>query len=109
MSCRGRAEPSFQQLPNLESERTVTTSNVVSPADHKASLPTRQAIQHQLRCQPSDPDAPAADKQQQVARSLVDNAMQDKVPAIREVLDRSDGKTLPGVPESADPHEHPMA
>jgi hypothetical protein len=79
-------------------------STIVSLADRKATRVTRQAVQHELCCPRSDPDAPAADKQQ-VARSLVDRAVRGDVPAIREVLDRIDGKTLPDAPESADPHE----
>jgi hypothetical protein len=39
---------------------------------------------------------------QEVARSLVQKAGQGDIVAIKEVLDRIDGKTLPGAPESDD-------
>ena len=55
---------------------------VVSLADHRATRLTRRAIQHAFRCPRSDPEAPAADKQQ-VARSPVDKAVRGDVPAIR--------------------------
>jgi hypothetical protein len=45
------------------------TSSIESFADHQASRLTRQAIRHEPRCPPGDPDAPAADKLLQVARS----------------------------------------
>jgi hypothetical protein len=78
------------------------TSNIPPHAESKASRMMRQAILQELHCPPTDPDAPAADKLQQVARSLVNKAAQGDVSAIKEVLDRIDGKTLPGAPESDD-------
>jgi hypothetical protein len=78
------------------------TSEITPPADSKASRMMRQAILHELQCPPSDPDAPAADKLQQVARSLVNKAAQGDVSAIKEVLDRIDGKTAAGATESDD-------
>ena len=76
------------------------TSNDQTPEDNNASRLMRQAILHELHCPPGDPDEPAADKLQQVARSLVNKAGQGDVAAIKEVLDRIDGKTLPGAPET---------
>jgi len=78
------------------------TSEITPPADSTASSMMRQAILHELQCPPSDPDAPAADGLQQIARSLVNKAAQGDVSAIKEVIIRIDGKTLPGSPESDD-------
>jgi hypothetical protein len=84
----------------------VMTSNVVWFADHPASRLTRQAIRHEPRCPPGDPDAPAANKLLQVARRLAQKAAQGDVSAIKEALDRIDGKSLPGAPESDDRPTH---
>ena len=78
------------------------TSSIASLADSKASRMMRAAILYELHCPPGDPGEPAADMLQQVARSLVQKAGQGDVSAIKEVLDRIDGKTLPGAPESDD-------
>jgi hypothetical protein len=75
------------------------TSNVVSPADHKASLPTRQAMPAELHC-PPDPDVPAADKPQHVARSLINKAAHGDASAGSELPDRVEGKSLPGAPRA---------
>ena len=77
-------------------------SNIAPLADSKASRLMRAAILHELHCPPDDPGAPSADMLQQVARSLVQKAGQGDVSAIKEVLDRIDGKTLPGAAESDD-------
>ena len=66
----------------------------------KASRLMRKAILQELHCPPGDPDELAADKLQQVARSLVNKAAQGDVTAIKEVLDRVDGKSLPGAPDA---------
>ena len=47
------------------------TSRDQPPEDDEANRMTRRAILHELHCAPGDPDGPAADKLQQVARSLV--------------------------------------
>ena len=78
------------------------TSSIPALDHGKASRLMRQAILHELHCPPGDPGAPAADMLQQVARSLVQKAGQGDVSAIKEVLDRIDGKTLPGAPQSDD-------
>jgi hypothetical protein len=78
------------------------TSNIPALDHGKASRLMRQAILQELLCPPGDPGAPAGDNLQQVARSLVDKATQGDVSAIKEVLDRIDGKTLPAAPESDD-------
>jgi hypothetical protein len=59
------------------------TSSIQSFADHKAGRLMRQAILAEVHRPRSDPDAPAADKPQQVARSLVQKAAQGDVSAIR--------------------------
>jgi hypothetical protein len=76
------------------------TSSIESFADHKAGRLTRQAILAEFHCPPGDPDAPATDKLQQVARSLARKAAQGGVSAIKEALDRIDGKSLPGAPKA---------
>src|SRR2546423_5675688 len=75
------------------------TSEIAPPADSTASSMMRRAILHELQCPPGDPDAPAPDKLQQVARSLVNKAAQGDVSAIKQVLDRIDCKTVAGVLE----------
>jgi hypothetical protein len=82
--------------------RNNMTSNFVSFADLKASRLMRAAILHELHCAPGDPGEPAADMLQQVARSLVQKAGQGDVSAIKEVLDRIDGKTAAPAPETDD-------
>ena len=81
------------------------TSSIGSLADFKASRLMRAAILHELHCPPGDHGAPAADMLQQVARSLVQKAGQGDVSAIKEVLDRIDGKTptaaAPAAPETS--------
>jgi hypothetical protein len=76
-------------------------SNIVSLEDNKAIRLMRAAILHELHCPPGDPDEPAADMLQLVARSPVQKAAQGDVSA-KEVLDRIDGKTLPGAAENDD-------
>jgi hypothetical protein len=62
----------------------------------------RRAILHELYC-PSDPsDAAATDKLQQIARALVQKAAQGDISAIKEVLDRIDGKTVAAAPDGDD-------
>jgi hypothetical protein len=68
------------------------------PDDSKAARMMRRAILHELHQPPAGPDDPEpADMLQQVARALVQKAGQGDVSAIKEVLDRIDGRTPPGV------------
>jgi hypothetical protein len=76
------------------------TPNEEQVESSKASRMMRKAILRELHCPPDDPDEPATDKLEQVARSLVNKAAQGDVTAIKEVLDRIDGKSLAGVPEA---------
>ena len=77
------------------------TSNIEPTEDNKASRMMRKAIVRELQCPPDAPDdPPPADNLEQVARALVRKAGQGDVAAIKEVLDRIDGKTLPGADET---------
>jgi hypothetical protein len=102
MKSPGRPSPPSESLPNLESERTVLPSTDRTPDDNKASRMMRQAILHEMHRPPGDADEPAADKPQQVARSLVGKAAQGDVSAIKEALEQIDEKALPAVAESDD-------
>jgi hypothetical protein len=51
---------------------------------------------------PSDPEAPAADKLQRVARSLINKAEQGDASAIKQVLDKIDSNTVASAPKSDD-------
>jgi hypothetical protein len=62
------------------------------PEDSEARALLRQALLRELNCPPSDPDAPAADKLQQIAHSLVNKLAQGDVSAIKQVIERIDGK-----------------
>jgi hypothetical protein len=56
----------------------------------------RDAILRELQS-PADPDEPApVNKLQQVVRALVSKAAREDVAAIKEILDRIDGKTPAG-------------
>ncbi len=57
--------------------------------------PMRSAILLELRCQPGEADDGAADKLRLIARRLVDKAADGDLQAIKEVLDRVDGKPAP--------------
>jgi hypothetical protein len=79
------------------------SSNIESFPDNKASRMMRKAILRELQCPPGAPDdPPPADNLEQVARALVRKAGPGDVAAIKEVLDRIDGKTLPGAPEKGE-------
>jgi Recombination endonuclease VII len=71
--------------------RGASMSNHDPTEGNKAARMMRRAILHELQ-QPSSADA-ATDKLQAVARSLVDKAAGGDLSAIKEVLDRIDGKT----------------
>ncbi len=77
------------------------TGNVMIPIDEQAETGKdgrlmRRAILLELRCQPGKADSGAADKLRLIARRLVDKAAEGDIQAIKEVLDRIDGKTVPG-------------
>ena len=56
----------------------------------------RSAILLELQCQAGEAGDGATDKLSLIARRLVDKAAEGDIQAIREVLDRIDGKTAPG-------------
>ena len=78
------------------------SSNIISHEEAKATRLMRRAILNELYCPHGPNDAPPADMLQQVARALVQKAGQGDVSAIREVLDRIDGKTVAPPPEGDD-------
>jgi hypothetical protein len=84
------------------------SSNLDTPEDGKASRMMRKAILHELFRPADAADEPANDMLTQVARSLVKKAAQGDVTAIKEVLDRIDGKTLPGVPDADETPNEPI-
>ncbi len=55
----------------------------------------RKAISFELQCEPGEADDVATDTWRLIARRLVDKAEGD-IQAIKEVLDRIDGKSVPG-------------
>src|SRR5262249_23222294 len=80
-------------------ESDMTTND--DPGDSKASRLMRKAILHELH-QPHGVDPPPpADQLQAVARALVTKAVAHDVSAIKEILDRIDGKT-PSAPANND-------
>src|SRR5262245_18105361 len=95
-STPGRAlrpsNPFPRRRPNPRKKENHMTIGITPPADSKASRLMRQAILQELQCPPRDPEAPAADNLQQVARSLVNTLAQGDVSAIKAVLERIDGK-----------------
>ena len=85
------------------------SSDIESFQDSKAGRMMRKAILRELQCPPDAPDdPPPADNLEQVARALVRKAGQGDVAAIKEVLDRIDGKTLPGVPDADETPKEPI-
>jgi hypothetical protein len=67
----------------------------------KASRLMREAILLELQCEPGEADAGATDMLRLIARKLVRKAAEGDIPAIKEVLDRIDGKTVPGPDDPA--------
>jgi hypothetical protein len=59
----------------------------------------RQAILRELQNPPSDPEAPTANGLQQIARSLVNKLAQGDASAVKELIERIDGKIVPGAPK----------
>jgi hypothetical protein len=84
------------------------TGHVMIPTDEtetgKDGTPMRGAILLELRRPPGEADDGAADKLRLIARRLVDKAAEGDLQAIKEVLDRIDGKT---VAQAGDAEEGP--
>jgi hypothetical protein len=83
------------QVFNKEEHDMMTNDD--SGGDSKASRVMRKAILHELHQQFGVDEPPPADKLQAVARALVNKAAAQDVSAIKEILDRIDGKT-PSIP-----------
>jgi hypothetical protein len=69
------------------------TTNDDSGGDSKASRMMRSAILHELHQPFGVDELPPADKLQAVARALVNKAAAQDISAIKEILDRIDGRT----------------
>jgi hypothetical protein len=80
------------------------TSNEDATEETKAARQMRKAILHELQ-QPFGVDPPPpSDRMQAVVRALVTKAEAQDIQAIKEVLDRVDGKT-PSAPNSTEPQK----
>jgi hypothetical protein len=101
---QGLSAPNFDppKISKINTERESDMTSNITTDDNKASRMMRKAILMELHYPPGSNDDPPADMLQQVARSLVQKAGQGDVAAIKEVLDRIDGKTIAAVPETED-------
>ncbi len=82
-------------------ERLEPTEDVMSSTDEqnetgKANRLLREAILLELRCGRAQADYDESDKLRLIARKLVGKAAEGDIQAIKEVLDRIDGKSVPG-------------
>ena len=66
----------------------------------KASRLMRAAILEELQQPAGADERPPADKLRQIARALVDKAGQGDMTAIKEILDRIDGKSPTAAPDT---------
>jgi hypothetical protein len=70
------------------------------PSDNRGTAGlVRAAILRELHSPAGIDDRPAADKMQMVARALVNRAVDGDLNAVKEILDRIDGKAFPAVPD----------
>jgi Recombination endonuclease VII len=60
----------------------------------------RKAILLELQCEPGETGDGAPDKLRMIVRKLVDKAAEGDIQAIKEVLDRIDGKSVPGTDDA---------
>ena len=72
------------------------TSTADQTETGKASRLMRKAILLELQCEPGEADDGATDNLRLIARRLVAKAAAGDIQAIKEVLDRIDGKSVPG-------------
>lgn len=95
--------------PNPRKEENHMTSGITPRANNKVARLMRQAILRELQNPPSDPEAPAANGLEQIARSLVNKLAQGDASAIKELIERIDVKRS-GVPKAmtASPPKHLM-
>jgi hypothetical protein len=75
------------------------TSHQDASEQRGASRIIRAAILDELRQPAGGEEPPPADKLHRIARALVDKAGQGDMTAIKEVLDRIDGKSPPAISE----------
>jgi hypothetical protein len=82
----------LRRHPELRKRMESMTPAAALSDDGKAGLMVRRAILHELRQPPGLDQPPPADRLQQIVRSFLDRAGQGDMIAIKEVLDRVDGK-----------------
>ena len=87
---------------SLEPRGDVMTSTDEQSETGRAGRLMRNAILLELECEPGEADDGATGKLRLIARRLVDKAVEGDIQAIKEVLDRIDGKSVPG-PGDAEP------
>ena len=80
---------------SLKQTGDVMTSTDNQDETGKAGRLMRKAILLELQREPGQPDDGPLDRLQLLARKLVDKALEGDMVAIKEVLDRIDGKTVP--------------
>jgi len=81
---------------SLEPTGDIMTSSDEQTETGKTSRLMRQAILLELEREPGQVDDGATNRLRLVARQLVDKAVEGDIQAIKEVLDRIDGKSVPG-------------
>ena len=80
-------------------EEDTTQDDTPLSAGNPARL-IRDALMHELSREAEDDDGRIATRLEQLARALVDKGAGGDVAAIREVLDRTAGKTVPAAPDT---------
>jgi Recombination endonuclease VII len=86
---------------SLEPRGDVMTSTDEQSETGRAGRLMRTAILLELECEPGKADDGATGKLRLIARRLVDKAVEGDIQAIKEVLDRIDGKSVPGPGDAA--------
>jgi len=81
---------------SLEPRGEIVTSTDEQTEAGKAGRLLREAILLELQREPGAADDGATDKLRLIARRLVDKAIEGDIEAIKAVLDRIDGKSVPG-------------
>jgi hypothetical protein len=70
------------------------------PEETSTGRMMREAILRELHRQPKEAEGHASEYLDLIARRLVEKAADGDIQAIKEVLDRIDGKSLPGVADT---------
>ena len=81
---------------SLEPAGEVVTSTAQQTEAGEVGGLMREAILVELQCEPGAADDGAANKLRLIARKLVDKAAEGDIQAIKEVIDRIDGKSVAG-------------